>query len=133
MPSAIGRSKAPPSFRKSAGGKRYKHEDYSAGLIQFALAEFIDGHNLNPLKITAEEICNFLKNDNHLPAQIRNGTALRHAFPRPQTFFGDGRAKLGALVARVRQDHGAALSSLSLTASMLSSAQRCLAHESRTI
>jgi HD superfamily phosphohydrolase len=55
---------------KSPGGKRYKHEDYSAGLIQFALAEFIDGHKLNPLKITAEEICNFLKNDNHLPAQI---------------------------------------------------------------
>ncbi|HEY3439937.1 MAG TPA: HD domain-containing protein [Paludibaculum sp.] len=51
------------------GGKRYKHEDYSAGLIQHLLAEVIDGHDLNHMKVTAEEICNFLKNDDHLPAQ----------------------------------------------------------------
>ena len=54
---------------KSVGGKRYKHEDYSAGLIQHLLAEVIDGHRLNHLKVTAEEICRFLKNDDHLPAQ----------------------------------------------------------------
>lgn len=53
---------------KSPGGKRYKHEDYSAGLIQHLLADVIDGHPLNHMKVTAEEICNFLKND-HLPAQ----------------------------------------------------------------
>lgn len=54
---------------KSPGGKRYKHEDYSAGLIQHLLADVIDGHPLNHMKVTAEEICNFLKNDDHLPAQ----------------------------------------------------------------
>ena len=51
-------------------GKRYKHEDYSHGLIQHLLKEVIDGHTLNHLKITAEEICSFLKKDGHLPAQM---------------------------------------------------------------
>lgn len=55
--------------RKAAGGKRYKHEDYSTGLIQHLLAEAIDGHQLNHMRVTAEEICSFLKNDDHLPAQ----------------------------------------------------------------
>lgn len=50
-------------------GKRYKHEDYSAGLIQHLLAEVIDGHDLNHMKVTAEEVCSFLRNDDHLPAQ----------------------------------------------------------------
>jgi HD superfamily phosphohydrolase len=56
---------------RSPGGKRYKHEDYSAGLIQYHLAEIIDGHRLNRLAVTAEEIVRFLsKDDDHLPAQI---------------------------------------------------------------
>lgn len=55
--------------QKLAGGKRYKHEDYSNGLIQQLLSDAIDGHPLNHKKITAEDICSFLKNDDHLPAQ----------------------------------------------------------------
>jgi HD superfamily phosphohydrolase len=42
---------------KTTGGKRYKHEDYSLGLIRHQLAEVIDGHRLNHLAVTAEEIC----------------------------------------------------------------------------
>ena len=54
---------------KPLGEKRYKHEDYSAGLIQHLLSEVIDGHALNRFKVTAAEICRFLKDDAHLPAQ----------------------------------------------------------------
>lgn len=55
---------------KTAGGKRYKHEDYSTGLIQHLMTDVIDGHPLNHMKVAAEEICSFLKNDGHLPAQL---------------------------------------------------------------
>lgn len=51
-------------------GKRYKHEDYSTGLIEHVLTDVIDRHSLNSMKITAEEICRFLKNEVQLPAQI---------------------------------------------------------------
>lgn len=56
--------------RKPADGKRYKHEDYSTGFIQHLLSDAIDGHPLNHLEVTTEEICNFLKNDGHVPAKI---------------------------------------------------------------
>ncbi|MBK9169734.1 MAG: hypothetical protein IPM24_20050 [Bryobacterales bacterium] len=45
---------------KSPGRKRYKQKDYSSALILYLLADVIDGHPLNHMKVTAEEnICNF--------------------------------------------------------------------------
>lgn len=56
--------------QKTNGGKRYKHEDYSTGLIEHLLSDVIDHHPLNHMKVTADEICNFLKKDGHVPAQL---------------------------------------------------------------
>jgi len=56
---------------KGAGEKRYKHEEYSSGLIRHQLAEVINGHPDNHMGVTAEEICDFLsKNDKNLSAQV---------------------------------------------------------------
>jgi hypothetical protein len=51
-------------------GKKYKHEDYSSALIQHVLCDVIDGHPANTLKVSADEVCNFLKNEGGLPLQL---------------------------------------------------------------
>jgi hypothetical protein len=51
-------------------GKRYKHEDYSTALIRCLLRDVIDNHSENELKVSVEEICNFLQNDGSLPLQL---------------------------------------------------------------
>jgi uncharacterized protein len=51
-------------------GKKYKHEDYSSALIGNLLRDIIDNHPANELKISTDEICNFLQNDGSLPHQL---------------------------------------------------------------
>lgn len=51
-------------------GKRYKHEDYSTALIRHLLRDVIDDHPENKLKVSVDEICNFLQDDGSLPLQL---------------------------------------------------------------
>jgi len=46
---------------KTAHGKRYKHEDYSAAAIRYLLADVIGNSSHNPMGITAEEIADFIE------------------------------------------------------------------------
>jgi hypothetical protein len=56
--------------KNSEKGKRYKHEDYSTALIRHLLRDVIDDHPENKLKVSVDEICNFLQNDGSLPLQL---------------------------------------------------------------
>jgi HD superfamily phosphohydrolase len=51
-------------------GKRYKHEDYSTALIRHLLRDVIDDHPENKLRVSVDEICNFLQDDGSLPLQL---------------------------------------------------------------
>jgi len=50
--------------------KPTKHEDYSSALIRHLLRDIIDNHPANELKISADDICNFLQNDGSLPLHL---------------------------------------------------------------
>lgn len=50
--------------------KKYKHEDYSSGLIRHLSRDVIDSHPANNLKVSVDDICNFLQNDGSLPLQL---------------------------------------------------------------
>ncbi len=53
-----------------ATGKKYRHEAYSTALIRRFLPGVIDHHPANTLRVSADQVCTFLQNDDSLPVQL---------------------------------------------------------------
>lgn len=54
----------------SAKGRKYKHEHYSSALIRHFMRDVIDNHQENSLRVSVDDVCNFLENDGTVPLQV---------------------------------------------------------------